>query len=73
MFLGHSLRRLREAKGMTQDAMAQQCGVSRSTLSRLELNLSVPDVETLIRAANGLGIPLTKFLIEVGVAQRFRS
>jgi transcriptional regulator with XRE-family HTH domain len=70
MFLGPSLRSLREEKRLTQDAMAQRSGISRSTLSRLESNRSVPDIETLIRVANSLEVPLPRLLTKVGVVRK---
>jgi transcriptional regulator with XRE-family HTH domain len=70
MFLGPSLRTLREEKRLTQNAMALRSGISRSTLSRLESNRSVPDIETLIRVANSLEVPLPQFLIKVGIVRK---
>ena len=70
MFLGPSLRRLREAKKMSRATMARRSGISLSALSRLESTLSVPNIETLIRAANGLKVPLPRLLIQVGIVRK---
>jgi HTH-type transcriptional regulator, cell division transcriptional repressor len=70
MFLGTSLRSLREEKRLTQDAVALRSGISRSALSRLESNRSVPDIETLIRVANSLDVPLPRLLIKVGIVRK---
>jgi len=70
MFLGSSLRKLREAKKMSRATMARHSGISLSALSRLESTLSVPNIETLIRVANGLQVPLPRLLIEVGIVRK---
>lgn len=49
------LRELREAKGMTQTAMAEAVGVSRQALHALESGKSVPGVDVALRLAAVLG------------------
>lgn len=46
-----NLRNLRKAKGISQEAMAEQLHVVRQTISKWEKGLSVPDAGILIRVA----------------------
>jgi transcriptional regulator with XRE-family HTH domain len=48
------LKRLREAKGLTQDKLAKRIGVSRAYLSRLEMGRHDPPLSTLRRLAKAL-------------------
>ena len=56
--LAARIRRLRVARGLTLDALAQQAGVSRAMLSRVERGESSPTAQLLARLCNGLGITL---------------
>ena len=56
-----SFVRLRRARlGMTLDALAAKCNVSRSMLSLVERGESSPTAVVLEKIAGGLGIPLAK-------------
>lgn len=70
MFRGIDLRDLREQQGLTRDAVSERAGISRSTLSRLELGLSVPTIETLLKLANSFELPFPKLLSRVGVLRQ---
>jgi len=70
MFRGIELLTLREQRGLTRGAVSGRAGISRSTLSRLESNLSVPTIETLVKLANSMELPLTKFLFKVGILRK---
>ena len=54
--IGRKIRRIREIKGMKQDALASEIGVSRQTLSKIEQSESIDDT-TLSKVANALGVP----------------
>lgn len=70
MFKGVELEILREERGLTKIALAKRAGLSRSTLSRLESGLHVPSIETLVRLANSLELPLPKLLSKVGILKK---
>lgn len=55
---GERLRELREAKGVTAYRLAQLAGVSRQTLSSIEVGRADPSWDTAIRVARALGISL---------------
>ena len=45
--VGQKVRKLREAKNLTQAALAKKAGISPITLSRLEGDLNRPKISTL--------------------------
>lgn len=45
---GEQLRKAREAKGMTQQSLAEQLYVTRQSVSRWKCGLSVPDSDMLL-------------------------
>ena len=47
LYLGENMRKLRLAKDLTQEALAEELGVSPQTISRWEGGSSYPDVELL--------------------------
>jgi transcriptional regulator with XRE-family HTH domain len=52
------VRTLRAARGLTLEAMAARCEVSRSMISLIERGESSPTAVVLERLATGLGVPL---------------
>ena len=56
------LRKLREARGMTQEALAKKAGVSRAYLSRLEMGLHDPPLSRLRKLANALKVRVEELL-----------
>ena len=49
MDLGMNIKRLREAKGYSQEMVAEKLGVSRQAVSKWENNISEPSTENLLR------------------------
>jgi transcriptional regulator with XRE-family HTH domain len=56
------LQSLREAVGMSQYQLAKRTGLTRQTLSRLEMGVSVPSWPTVQLLAAALGVDCTSFL-----------
>ncbi|MBY0239817.1 MAG: XRE family transcriptional regulator [Burkholderiaceae bacterium] len=56
--IARRVRDLRAARGMSLDALATQCGVSRSMLSLIERGESSPTAVVLEKLAGGLGVAL---------------
>ncbi|MEE2712658.1 MAG: helix-turn-helix domain-containing protein [Planctomycetota bacterium] len=50
------IRTLRQQKGLTIEKFAKLCGLSYAPISRIETNLIKPNLETLDKIAEGLGI-----------------
>jgi len=55
---------LRSAQGLSLDALAQRCGVSRSMISLIERGESSPTAVVLERLATGLGVMLASLFDE---------
>ena len=56
--IAQRVRDLRVAQGLSLDALATQCGVSRSMISLIERGESSPTAVLLERLATGLHVPL---------------
>ena len=56
------LKQMREAKGLTQDALAKKVGVSRAYLARLEMGRHDPPLSRLRKLAKALGVPAGRLL-----------
>ena len=60
--IGSTIQRLREAKGYTQDQLAEKLFVSRQTVSNYERNKSQPSLEMLERIAEIFDMNTASFL-----------
>jgi transcriptional regulator with XRE-family HTH domain len=60
--LGCNLRFFREGARLTQHELASRAGVHRSVLGAVERGERAPQVETLVRLAGGVGVPVAKLL-----------
>jgi transcriptional regulator with XRE-family HTH domain len=56
------LKTLREAKGLSQDALAKKAKIAREYVNRLEAGRHDPTVGTLQRVAKALGISVRDLL-----------
>ena len=54
--VGKNLRRLRVREAMTQAELAQKAGVTAATVARAERNEREPNMSTLRKLANALGV-----------------
>lgn len=59
---GQHLRRLREARGWSQQALADVCDVSKPTIYRLETARYSATLDVLASLAQGLEIPLSELM-----------
>ena len=62
--VGAGLRRLRAARGMSLEVLAQASGVSRAMLSQIELSRSTPTIKVLWRIARALDIPFSALIAD---------
>jgi putative transcriptional regulator len=56
--LGDRIKEIRDAHGLTQEDLATAIGVSRTTITKYERNERVPDLITLTKITEILGISL---------------
>lgn len=57
-----NLRRLRQAKGLSQEALAYEADVNRTYLSKLEKGVSYVGLEIIGKLAETLGVEPAEFL-----------
>lgn len=59
-YLGNTIRELRQKHGLTIAEVADQAGISRGMLSKIENAQTSTSLDTLVKLANALGISLSK-------------
>ena len=57
-----TLRRLRTKRGLSQQGLAENAGLSREYVARLETGQHNPSLATLQKLAKALGVPVTALL-----------
>lgn len=60
--IGKHIERVRKSKGMSQDRVTNESGISRGALSKIERGMTDPKSSTLFRIAAVLGVPAKKLL-----------
>jgi transcriptional regulator with XRE-family HTH domain len=60
--VGERIARLREQRGLTQAALASKANVFRETLADIERGASQPKLETLLRLAAALRVPVIRLI-----------
>ncbi len=60
--IGENLRQLRMNKGISVESLANQIGVSKLTLLKIEHGEANPTLSVIWKVANGLNIPITSLL-----------
>lgn len=60
--LGIHVRQLREKRGLSQQDLADDCGIPRNQIGRIERAKINTGIKTLIRIANAFDIELTELL-----------
>ena len=60
----NTVRELREARGWTQGALADELGVSRQTVNALETGRYDPSIGLAFKVARLFALPIEKIFIE---------
>jgi transcriptional regulator with XRE-family HTH domain len=60
--VGEQIRRVREQHNMTQPDVCGLSGIDVATYSRIEQGHSSPLLDTLIRIADAIGVPLAELV-----------
>ena len=61
--VARNIRRLRVARGVSQEAFAVDAGIDRTYVSRLERNLENPTLAVLEKIAKALEAPITELFV----------
>ncbi len=69
--IGKRIRQLRIERNMTQEVMAQQSGLTKGYLSKIENSPNSPPVSTLIKISRALGVGIDTIFAEEGAATDF--
>ena len=64
VLLGVRIRRLRKDASITQQALADRCGLFRTYIGQIEAGLANPSLLTLIQLADGLEVPLKDLFVD---------
>jgi transcriptional regulator with XRE-family HTH domain len=62
MRLGQTIRRLRQAKGLTQEQLARKIKTTRPFVTMVEAGARTPRLAILQRIAKALGVPVAELL-----------
>jgi transcriptional regulator with XRE-family HTH domain len=62
---GRSIRRLRKQRGLSQEDLAEACGLSRNYISDIERGVRNPGVLVLVALAKALKVPLRELVEEI--------
>ena len=62
VFLGKRIKQLREAKKISQEALAHECGLSRNGMGLIEQGRRWPRLATLLRIADALNTTVENIL-----------
>lgn len=62
-----SLKKIRVAKGFSQEVLAFEAGLSMRSISLLEGNKQQPTITTIENLSKALGVSMVDFIIEVEV------
>lgn len=57
-----NLKEIRTEKGMTQESLAQSCGISRQRITNYEIGIREPNLETLKKLAVALECTVDELL-----------
>jgi len=63
MNFGEKLQLLRKARGLSQEALAEQLGVTRQAVSKWELGDATPDLENVVALARFFGVSTDYLLL----------
>ncbi len=64
--VGHRIKNLREAEGVSQETFAPRIGMNRSYLASIETSRRNLTLQNLAKIAQGFGITLSQFLEGIG-------
>ncbi len=68
---GNGIKLIREAKGLTQEQLANNSGLSLKQLQQYEENKSTPNMENLMRITDALDMTLFSFLCSISPNRLF--
>ena len=71
--LGRNVKELRALRGIRQEELAAQIGMSRAYLSSIERGQKAATIDTIAKIAEGLGVPIIRLLEDDPKAEKGRQ
>ena len=62
--MNNRLKVLRAEKNITQDELANLCGISRTTVNSIETGKVIPNGDTMLKLSKALGEPIEKIFLD---------
>ncbi len=56
-----NIRKFRKQQNLTQEKLSELCGISTDYLSEIERGKKIPSLKRLIKIAETLNVPMSKF------------
>lgn len=56
-----NIRKFRKQQNLTQEKLSELCGISTDYLSEIERGKKIPSLKRLIKIADTLNVPMSKF------------
>lgn len=56
--LAANMRRLRKERGLSQEALAHECGYDRTYVSQIERQVTTPSITAVAKIAEALGVSI---------------
>ena len=73
MLFGEKLKKLRKARGLSQEQLADELQVSRQAISKWELGESTPDTDNLVALSDYFGVSIDYLLRDKEVSDVFEK
>ncbi len=70
LYLGAKIRKLRQRRSLTLQDLSDLSGLSKSLLSQIENDASIPPIPTLVRIARALGVGIAGFFRQESSGER---
>jgi transcriptional regulator with XRE-family HTH domain len=65
-----ALKKERERQGLSLTGLGERAGLSQQSVSYIERGLRIPNLDTLLRIANALGIELSVMIADAAKAAK---
>ena len=67
--MNNRLKVLRAEKNITQDELANLCGISRTTVNSIETGKVIPNGDTMLNLSKALGEPIEKIFLDFALCK----
>ncbi len=66
----NKLKEIRHEQHLTQEKLAEKSGISRTTLTMIELGKTIPDGTTIAKLVLALGVPANEIFFDLDVVRK---